>query len=300
MIVMSVVTAVPFGLGIRDTIRSKQALADARRVQKADAKRHAAELEADARRNALEQQREIAERMAKLAQLIGPKPAQMGPMLEGIELGGAGRFQPEHVRQRIDNASEQGLFEVTIDEDNRSLHVTIGSASEACEGLHKRLVATWGPATNGVWLDAAGKQRAMFDADRCQLEFETYLEPRDWVAAMPFELIGERAAIALSKLPTAEADDNVFYWTLPGVRYGHGDTKLEAYVDQDRVVGIKATVATDFDSMVAVREALNAKLKTKGVADEVTGVWSWKKKSVVLDPFSTDRFYLVIGKIPWD
>jgi len=297
---MSLVTAVPFGLGVRATIRSKHALADARRAAEVETKRQEAEDEARARREQAERERKLAEQTTKVGQLIGRAPAHMGPLLEGIDLGSPWRYQPEHVRQRIEDASQDGLFHVTLEEyKNRLLVMLDGSFDGACNVMRKKLVDTWGPATNGVWIDPAAKQCATFDVDRCLLEFGRYLEPTDWVAALPFDLIGAPEAAA-EKLPHAEYDVGVVYGTMSGLRYSKEPTTLDAYIENGRIVGIKATVDSDFDSMVAVREALNAKLKLKGVADPATGVWSWKKKSVVLDPFSTDRFYVAIGKIPWD
>lgn len=303
---MSLVTAVPFGLGVRETIHKKQALADAQRAEDNEARRLRDDYEAEVRREKLARERKLAERMTKLEQLYGPKPAQLGSLLEGIELGG---FQPEHVRSRVENAVREGLFELTLDEHNNSVYITIGSDYEAtdaaCTMLRDKLRAAWGPPSNGVWLDPEAKRRARFDSARCRLEFERYHEPAEWVAALPFDLVGARKNVALERVPNAELDDGILYWHIPGVRYGKGATDVEAYFDKDRVVGIKATVATDFDSMVAVREAVSARLGVKAMRDEVTGVWSWKNKNVVLDPVrrdgsDTERFYIVIGKIPWD
>src|SRR5690348_1005184 len=95
VIVMSVVTAVPFGLGIRDTLDKKDSHADDELgVLDFSGKRSARERERALEEYQAEMQREAAERearakakLAKLDELYGAKPAQMGALLDGITLG---------------------------------------------------------------------------------------------------------------------------------------------------------------------------------------------------------------------
>src|SRR5215203_3160200 len=129
VIVMSVVTAVPFGLGVRDTLKHKDVTADeydgldfgAKRSER-ERVRELEEYEAEARREQLEREAKAKERIAQLDMLIGTKPAQMGALFDGVTLGaGAGSFQPENVRVRIENAEQDGFITVQFDADAKSL-----------------------------------------------------------------------------------------------------------------------------------------------------------------------------------
>ncbi len=120
VIVMSVVTAVPFGLGVRDTLRHKDVSAAEFGELGYDRDRDRAyeQYEAERRREELEREAKSAERIATLDQLFGTRPAQMGRLFDGIVLGtGAGSFQPEDVRLRIENAMRDGFIAVQFDAD---------------------------------------------------------------------------------------------------------------------------------------------------------------------------------------
>jgi len=152
-------------------------------------------------------------------------------------------------------------------------------------------------------------QRATFDEDGCTLTFERYLEPSDLVAQFPLDAVGKSAEKFAAQLgPASDSDDERVYWNLPGIGFGSGDTKLEAYVANGKIIGFKATVKSDFDSMVAVRDALSAKLKVQpkraAEADDEysdSNVWEWKRRvPVTLEQLDADRFSVLVGKMPWD
>jgi len=314
VVVMSLVTAAPFALAIRDTLNNKHAvrgdeLGDYDARYDRENSRALAEYEAEMRREAEEREARSKERVAQLDQLYGVQKAAMGPLLEGIELGaGAGSFQPEHVRRRIENASREGFINVYFDADATALNavnITVnsdGETADACEQLTAKLEASWGAGTNNVWIDPARHQRAAFDEERCTLRFDRYIEPTDWVAALPLAAIGANAEKFADTLGgSAEVDDERIYWSMPGLRFGKQDTKLEAYVVNHKIVGFKATVDSDFDSTVAVRDALATKLKSQPNKDDYDNVWAWKRRvPVTLDQFATDRFSVLVGKMPWD
>lgn len=321
VIVMSVVTAVPFGLGVRDTFRHEDAGADdvGLGFGSRQSAREQAELEAyeaEMRAEQMEREARAKARLDQLDQLFGAKPAAMGSLLDGIVLGAsAGSFQPEHVRRRIELASRDGLITVSFDVDAKSLNgveVAVNSDYEtvdACDKLGEKLGAAWGASTNGVWLDPATHQRAALDLDDCRLRFERYVESAAWVAQLPLAAIGASADALTEQLAgagNADLDGDRVYWSAPGLRYGKAETRLEAYVVNGKIVGFKATVDSDFDSTLAVRDALSAKLKaqpTKNADDaaEDLNVWEWKRRvPVSLDQFDTDRFSVLVGKMPWD
>jgi hypothetical protein len=326
VLVMSVVTAVPFGLGIRDQLTKKEVSADefddgidfggGRSARERE--RELAEYEAELRREEAEREKAAQERLERLDQVYGERAATMGTLLEGISLGaGAGAFQPENVRRRIEHATKDNFFSVMFDADTRSLNAVIVTVSDdydygnACDKFPERLARAWGSSPTMVWQDVATHQRASYDTDSCQLRFERYIEPAEWVAQLPLNGIGMSLDKFIDQLPpgsVSDSDETGVYWVMPGIGFGKGDTRLEAYTVKNKIVGLKATVATDFNATLAVREALSAKLKAqpKKTTDEEVeydgyNVWEWKRRvPVTLDQFDTDRFSVLVGKMPWD
>jgi hypothetical protein len=316
VIVMSLVTAVPFGLGVRDALKHggasvEDAFGDsldfrARRDREAPERAYEAEMRAAQ----MEREARAKQRIARLDQLYGAKPAAMGTLLDGIQLGAdAGSFQPEHVRQRIANASRDGLISVSYDVDATALNavnVAITSdydAGDVCDKLDDKLKAAWGKSTNGVWLDPAAHQRATLDLDSCTLRFDRYLEPSDWAAQLPLAVVGTNAEKFADTLGgSAEIDDDHIAWSLPGLRYGKTPTKLEAFVDKGQITAIKATVDSDYDAMLAVRDAISATLKTQPKQlGEGTAFLVWKRKpEVVLQDFGHGSFSVLVGKVLWE
>lgn len=322
VIVMSVLTAVPFGLGIRDTLKHNDAGADelddgfdfGSRKRSARERAELAAYEAELAREAAEREAQNRARLATLDQLYGATPASMGSMFDGITLGAAGSFQPEHVRTRIERANRDGFVTVSFDADAKTLtgvEAAISSDYElddACDTLDEKLVAAWGKSTNGVWLDAATHQRAALDFDDCRLRFDRYLDAADWVAQLPLSAIGASAEKFFAQMPAGsiEYDGNRMFWNAPGVRYGKTASDIEAYVEDGKIVGFKATVDTDFDSMLGMRDTLTAKLKAEPTktgdesADDLV-MWEWKRRvPVALEQRGTERVSVVVGKTPWD
>lgn len=323
--VMSVVTAVPFGLAIRDTVKEKPAVSGDDLTDDDGlgfGRRGAAESEAELARYEAEMKAEAAareartkERIAKLDQLVGAKAAQMGPLFDGIVLGaGAGSFQPENVRQRIERASSDGFLAVDFDADATALNavtVTVSSdyeTSDACEQLASKLTTAWGHGTNNAWLDPATHQRATLTSDyTCVLRFDRYLDAASWVAQLPIDAVGTSADKLAQKLgPAAEVDEDLVAWSIPGVGFGKGATKIEAYAAKGRIIGFKVTGSADFDSTLQVRDALSAKLKAQPTKNSDSdygdyNAYQWKKRvPVVLEQSDTDKFTVTVGKLSWD
>jgi hypothetical protein len=316
--VMSVLTAVPFGLGIRDTLSNKHASFDEdefdltgdRARERAREARYA-EYAREADREAEERTKRREERTAKLDLLYGTRPASLGSLFDGIVLGaGAGAFQPEAARERIYDATRDGFLNVVFDVDTtqlRGLSVEIGtvdyseSVEETCDQLEEKLTTAWGRGTGRIWIDATSHQRASIDNAYCALRFERYLEPTDWLAGLHLEAIGMKAE-KLAELagPSATVEDDVISWQLPGVGFGTRPTTVEAYLEHGKVVTIAATSHSDFDTVTAIRDAISATRKAEPTTDEDTGAWAWKGKvPLMLDNTQVARFVLVAGKATW-
>ncbi len=321
--VMSVVTAVPFGLGIRDTLKQKAVSADEYGSDldfgsrdRAARDRAYAEYEAEARREAADREAKSVARIAQLDQLFGDKPAQMGSLFDGIVLGaGAGTFQPDHVRQRIERTTRDGFITVQFDADAKTLNAVDAvvnsdyDTSGACDKLDDKLVAKWGTTTNRAWLDPATHQRATFDSDSCRLRFERYLDPADWVAQLPLTALGMSAETFGQQTlgGNYEEDGEHMFWTAPGVGYGKSATRFEAFVKNGKIVGFQAASQTDFDSTLAIRDAISTKLKAQPKTasddsyDSRFSIYEWKKRvPVSLETSGSDRFTVLVGAMPWD
>src|SRR6516164_3827141 len=120
VIVMSLVTAVPFGLAIKSAA-SGHSKASAYDDDDDDMPRRTHDFEDDStdyaaqraemdkmRAEEREHEMELTSKRRKLApQLVGTEPASLGSLFAGVKLGAsAGAFQPEPVRQAIADASE--------------------------------------------------------------------------------------------------------------------------------------------------------------------------------------------------
>ena len=149
VIVMSLLTAVPFGLGLRDTLTRKDVASDDA-VSRDEA---IAEYERELAREAEAREQQNRKRVERLDSLIGETPAHMGSLFDGIVLGAdAGSFQPVSARGRIERASEDGFITVAFSADAialRSVSVQ-GSDADDCESLRDKLTV-WGPSQGGAW-----------------------------------------------------------------------------------------------------------------------------------------------------
>lgn len=320
VVVMSLLTAVPFGLGIKDTLQHKQSSIDedddafdfgGNRARVRATQRRYAEYEREAAQEALERTKRREERTAKLDTLYGKQPASLGSLFDGIHLGaGAGSFQPETARERIYDATRDGFLNVVFDVDTtqlRGLSVEIGtvdyseSTDETCEKLRDKLTAAWGTTAGSTWLDPSTHQRATVDSAYCALRFDRYLEPTDWLASVHMEAIGMKADKLVELAgPTAEVQEDMISWQVPGVGFGSKSTTVEAYLENGKVVTIAAITDGDFDTIAAIRDAISAKRKADPTTDEDTGAWTWKGKvPVTLDNTRVARFQLTVGKGSW-
>lgn len=321
VIVMSLLTAAPFGLAIRDTLNQKDVVVDeddpysleydGRRARRD--RRALEEYEREVAREAEERARARERRLAKLDELYGSQPASMGALFAGIYLGAdAGSFQPEPARERIYRASRDGFISVSFDVDEKALRAVtvevegrdydpdLEQVVDACATLYDRLVERWGRAAGGIWRDPATHQRASLDQDTCTLRFDRYLDATEWFGALPLDLVGQSVAKLLVRVgDDAIVDDELVEWTLPGLGAGSEDTQLQAFVHNKKVIGLRVVTDSDFDSLLGVRELLSKKLKAQPKQDDDNdGAWTWKGKLPVTieHSYGSNEFTLHAGK----
>jgi hypothetical protein len=308
LIVMSLLTAVPFGLAIRDTVTGKQSRLSAEdddlaydvRREREWLERHERELAREAER--LERVRE--QRLSTLDRLYGTR-ARMGSSLKGIELGPVS--SPQAIDSMVRHAQrigERAHLSVEIEStgtDVTDVIVDVADDDDACEALGSKLTAAWGPSTAGAWLDPESHTRAHFDHDLCKLTFQRYVEPADWVAGVPLGMVGQPVERLIAAVPHAVDENGMFSWSQPGVGHGARSTSLSAWSNDARIVAIQAISETDFDSVVAIRNALSARLKAQPTRDEKHDGWVWKtRKLPVSIEQSTDDGGFVLQAGSWD
>lgn len=298
LIVMSVVTAIPFGLAIRDT-----ASGGGRRLTKAEreaAEQQAAEAAYRAKMEdeELQADREARERrdaaLARLPTVFGSERATIGTVFEKLRLGET----PDSYDELEDFATDNMMrLDVQTDEDEHvsRVSVTLGGDDSVCDALRAKLIAAWGPPTNSVWLAADGMQRARLSG--CELSVEPTLPPAQWLAAV--DLYG-RPEAALEEAPLRYDSDLGSHFRVPGLGFGSGRTVVTAATDRGKVAWIYAELSTDFDTSVALREVISARMKTRPVRDDETGDDVWEKAPTARLHVNaeTSEAWFSIGKEP--
>ncbi len=295
MIVMGVLTAIPFGLAIRQTAHKKAGadldLEEFQDSSARDERRYAEEREADAARLAVEraaEARKQEELRARQKDVFGAAPATLGKLFVGVELGApSGSFQPESARARIEEAREYNV-DVDFELDLKSLiavKIHVGSPDRTCETFKDDLEAAWGHANltdldRSTWI-ATGR-RATFESQDCSLAIERFAEVPSWIGhgekIVPVDMLGKPAKALLDKLgPTVDADDQTISWTAVGVGAGTaiGGTQLSADLVNGKIVTIRAAAEMD----APTRDELSAHLTklfgpTKPSADGEADTWA--------------------------
>lgn len=313
VIVMSLVTATPFGLAIRDTLKKKPAadledytLDDYERSTRRDRER-LAEYEAEAAREAAERAKEATAKLVELDTVFGKQRASLGSLFTGAQIGSPASAP---LQDKLDQVTSEGFIVASYEIDDesavRSLHVELESSYDTtvdpCEALRDKLVTAWGPSSSGVWTEPSTHMRASLTRGRsCRLSFDHYLEPADWLAALPLDAVGQKAE-KVAKVVRGDIYDGTLDWSLPGTGAGFERSTAMAYIDDhDKVVYVSISTDTDFDSLVAIRNALTAKLKVEPTRDDDSGGWVWKKKPgfQLTQSYDGNRFTLAFGKDPY-
>jgi hypothetical protein len=290
LIVMSIATAVPFGLAIRDTVKGKGHRPTAE--ERAEAEQRAERAEYEARQAAEEAlAAKTHERLvAELPKLFGPTPASTGTLLAHVKLG-----EPVPDATWPDGIT---VYDATEGDGTPTggVVVHVGEYDQAaCDELRAKLVAAWGPPTESTWLAADRSMRAHLDD--CDLVFEPALDPASWLAAV--DVIGKPESV-LETIPTAYVDDGGPHWFVPGMGYGTGHCEVTAVPAKGKIPYLEVFGDTDFDTVIALRDVISARVKGQPTVDEDTGDWVWNKAPTARlhrDPES-NVFTLALGKEP--
>lgn len=318
-IVMALVTCVPFGLAIRDTVKG----GDAKGRHGGDYEDYA-ELERESRHELerIERQErfERAEREARAKQwkkLYGVNVASFGGAFDGLwwdmperqihrAIGGSlGRFE-RAAGVEIELTNEPHLLAIEV----RANTPDYDEDQERCAGLLNDLEAAWGegavdPEWDTVtWFNAELRTRATFrQRDACVLRFEQAVSIEAWLDKSPASVVPvwavgepvERLQQALGERATLE--DDVLSWKGPGLGTGTTVTHLTAVIEKGKVRVLSVIAGGIAETTASVRAHLTSMY---GAPRETDDAFEWKKKPPIRLGGEDDGVELTIGTLPED
>jgi hypothetical protein len=306
VIVMSVLTAVPFGLAIRDSVKHHDAASDddefdldgsrsSAREERRALERY--EEEARAEEQAARESREKAK--TDLAGIIGPTPASFGSMFAGLRFGVSAASAPEAVRHAVDDAPSTAFtasFELDYNQAISGLTVRL---LDSCDDFDDTLSSKWGRSPDSIWVDPAAHQRASFDSIGCTLTFERFADPDQWIdntetAIVPLRVIGQPIAKLAGKIGDT---DGVETYQDSGVGHGKLGTTIDVYTKKGKIIGLSASVATDAETADLVLARLT-KLFGKPKHDDIYGYSDWKGKLPIHFETTTTHLLIQAGSLP--
>ncbi|HEY5937526.1 MAG TPA: hypothetical protein VIU61_22925 [Kofleriaceae bacterium] len=317
-IVMGVLTCVPFGLAIRETVKGVERPATAEERMARELEAYRAEREARAAEWEAEEAKRETERKEKHATVIklvhGKEPATLGAAFDGAKLGG-----PETDAKALDDKLGQmrSLYEldlfalgdgVTFQSVFVKPTLRYDEAEEFCTTLADSLETAWGDAkfdlhNRAIWINGPLEQRAIYDTtEGCELKIEKFAQVATWfdksqTSIVPMWAIGQPAARLVSLLgERATADETEISWNGLGIGNGIGSTNLRAIVKNNRIVAIVASAETDAMSQDAVYQQVSKVLgKEPDLGDDS---YTWKTKPPVVLETGSAQLTLTIGKLP--
>ena len=292
VIVMSLVTAVPFGRAIRQTVKkhdrkvSLHDLSDDDLSSDEQMEKYAAE---EARMQA-EQERTRAEEKAKRAEamraIFGSDPATLA-----IKVGDS----------RLADWSEAVTRAPGYGANRNATTVTV-HGDEICEELPRTLDQRWGASMTHLWTSPATHQRALLDDISCTVTFEPYAELDAWVgktdAVIALDMIGQSATKLKDKLGgrVQSDDEGILEWNDLGVVGGKGSTTATAFTRNGKVVALEVAFDTDAKTLDALEERITKVVGGKPVRDDDAMTVTWKSRvPVVLHETGP---MLTIGTVP--
>ncbi len=322
-IVMAVLTCVPFGLAIRDTVSGKALV-----IRSDDNDYGASDDDVDyaaenARREAEEAAVRAAERVeeankeqlrAARRSLFGAEVATLGSGFSGITLGmNEGDIRSETVtaletatRVDVELVSNGTLDMILIKSDIRASE---DDDAELCSQLGSDLQDAWGRGQTEdyegrYWMNPITRTRASLSApDGCRFRLEKYVEPKEWVtkartSSVPTWLVGQSIAKLREHLGTRsqfEDTDREVTWVGVGVGVGSGETRFQAHFVKGKVVALTATTDT-FD---VTRDAVIAQLTALyGPAIEDDEGVHWKRPALSVDDYDGAGIRVTAGTVP--
>jgi hypothetical protein len=287
VIVMTLVTAAPFALAVRDTLHAQpkhHAYEDELDVsQEAETARYEAEMQ----RMEAERQAEEAKKQAVLATVLGDV-GQLGPYLDNITVG-ATRGQADALDERLTNSDSTPVY-VTFAYDAHDTVQSITVGTTECPMFREQIRSQWGAGMR--WFAPGTHVKATFDeSDDCSLTLQRFVEMEQFLdktttASIPLGAIGK---------PASSLFGGAGEVSTPGLLETGSPAIRETTDDVGKIVGLSVTFAAEVEADDAIRARLTA-LLGKGTQDPDTGEWSWKGKIPVHYSYSDAHVYIDIGE----
>ncbi len=217
-IAMAVLTCIPFGLAVRDTVRQRFAAQTEREraepraqleMERAsgrwragvDEQQEALAAERDDARRQAErelEEREQAERATAMAGLLGTTPTSLGPLFGDIAIG----MTRDQLRERSSQLAAISAVGLRVHAEGGARrvqgivlvpHETGTDRQATCDLLRAQLVSRWGRPDvedDEVLYYLAGSRRASFSrAKSCHLRIEWYQPADTWIGRSPEAVI---------------------------------------------------------------------------------------------------------------
>jgi hypothetical protein len=290
-IVMAVLTAVPFGLAIKDTVQGKSAVdVSTEQLQAVDEPTEVMDRAARDYEDA--KQKRSLEIDAAIKALI---PDTMGVL-------------------HVDTTQIETILRGTVSPSAKKTTLTfppyIGDDS-ICSTIRARLDRVWGERssvdmdeyTHYTWTSVEPRQRVTFrephDDIRCELVTEPYVA-EDFVgmaadAIVPVWAVDKPAAKLVAKLgDDAFSDATQIRWSRPGVGEGYGETELYARVVKGKVVTITARFQASVDTVNSISEHLTDEFGKQPENDPT--VWKKAKLALVTLDENAGEYMIVVGQ----
>jgi len=261
MIVMGLLTAIPFGMGIKQTLhkapdddRELEESMDPDLASERRQMERAAQYERELEQERLATEKEKAKARALHQMLFGHEPATLGPALSGFAWGQAGGDTP-HMDGVVVTPTNgvHGLVSLSVR--------FFDDCTDFGSDLDKRWGAQAGEDLKEHWIGQDGV-RATFDPTGCTLAFDKNATVDAWIghgdaSLVPIDWVGKSSNIIKTKLgPTVDADETQAQWFQSGVEGSTGATNVNAIIEGNRITSITAAVTADSKT----REAISGRL----------------------------------------
>lgn len=317
-IVMALLTAVPFGLAIKDTVTGKSSFEVPPSTDDySDASRDSYER---AQREDEEKQAQVeARRTLELKGLVDaliPMDAKAQLRLPGYELGrplgSGGRLEEQLL------TLAHAAVEPVTNTDGTLKTLTISfphyGDTDVCLQIGQRITEAWGESSRTYKSGTSRRhfttpltkpvQRVTFfdpeGSERCELLLEGYVAPTDFItktetSTVPVWAVGKPAKKLIDKLGGyAFSDDMQIRWATPGVGEGASTTELYARIVKGKIVTLTATFQASENTIGAVAEKLVADFGEPTESDPV--VWTKAKLSLATVDDIAGEYLFVAGE----
>lgn len=316
-IVLGILTCIPFGLAIRDTVKGP---APEPSFEDGDPDRIDPEFEdakyeqerAEATR-AYEREREAArKREDVIGQLFDTSAGNLSSRFK-VLTGEPYDALPEVLVEGQDTLAADFGLDIRAELVDGILHgITIEPRIDAddthalCESMASWFDDNWGEADESqvnrkIWLYTTLKRRAVFltIGSNCKVVVERTVPIDEWITKTPESIvpvwaIGQTPAKLAStlKLATPTTGDT-FEWKGPGLGASTGKTELVAYVKGGKIIGLVAHASHAYGSGV-ISEHLESVFGPPSPDD--AGLWK-TRPPIALDDAGS-RVTVTIGKVP--